>query len=78
MSNDVKAGWWPVNEGRELGYFDGHAWTGDRVPNPDAPPPSALDRLDWGTWQPWLAAVLAFIILTVLVLVPAAWVLSLG
>lgn len=32
-----QAGWYPVNEQRELGYWDGTGWTGDRIPNPAAP-----------------------------------------
>lgn len=35
MSVQQQPGWYPVNEGRELGWFDGSQWSGDRVPNPD-------------------------------------------
>lgn len=27
--SDVTPGWYPANEGRELRYWDGQAWTGD-------------------------------------------------
>lgn len=76
MNNTTAPGWYPVNESRELGYFDGTTWTGDRVPNPDAPPLSAAQMLDWRDWRTWVALVLVVAVLAGVVLVPVAWLLS--
>lgn len=55
-----------MNESRELGYFDGTSWTGDRVPNPDAPVKRgigariwfavvlAVALLVWGGFEAWI------------------------
>lgn len=58
MMNTTAPGWYPVNESRELGYFDGTNWTGERVPNPDAPQ---------RTKSPW--AVIGFAVVLVLALI---------
>lgn len=63
---NTTAGWYPVNGSRELGYFDGTDWTGDRVANPDAPAPRsgwaklgfvvvlAVALLVWGGFEAWV------------------------
>ena len=58
MNNTTAPGWYPVNEARELGYFDGAHWTGDRVPNPDHQPKR---RTGW--------AVAGFVLLLVVLVV---------